>query len=151
MSTQKPPNMPNIPSTPAISQPPGRIPGSLRIKGRTALYILALLALLAWSALLLYTRFVPPQGVLAFAAFFVLLDIALTNTLTPLAYIIGLRFISPRLYRPTVRHALRQGALLSLLIVFNLMLRALQSWSIFTAIVSLAIVVVIEVLSLARK
>ena len=137
----------NIQSTPSIPQP-GRRP---HITGRTALYILALLAPLAWAALLLYARFVPPQGVLAFAAFFILLDVALTSTFTPLAYVIGLRFISPRLYRTTVRHALRQGALLALLIVFNLLLRALQSWSIFTAIVSLAIAVVIEVLSLARK
>ena len=151
MSTQKPPNISNIPGTPAISQPWSRIPGSRRINGRTTLYILALLAPLAWSALLLYTRFVPPQGVLAFAVFFILLDIALTSTLTPLAYVIGLRFFSPRLYRATTPHALRQGALLSLLIVFNLLLRALQSWSIFTAFVSLAIVVVFEVLSLARK
>jgi hypothetical protein len=127
------------------------MPRNLRINGRTALYILVLLAPLAWSALLLYARFVPPQGVLAFAAFFILLDIALTSTLTPLAYFIGLRGYPSRLYRATMRHALRQGALLSLLIVFNLLLRALQSWSIFTAIVSLAIVVVIEVLSLARK
>ena len=140
-------NSQNIQSTPSIPQPARR----WRIDGRTALYILALVAPLAWAALLLYARFVPPQGVLAFAAFFILLDVALTSTFTPLAYVIGLRFISPRLYRTTVRHALRQGALLALLIVFNLLLRALQSWSIFTALVSLTIVVVIEVLSLARK
>src|SRR5947209_6858674 len=130
----------NMQSTPSIPQPRRRS----RINGRTALYTLALVAPLAWAALLLYARFVPPQGALAFAAFFILLDAALTSTFAPLAYVIGLRFISARLYRATVRHALRQGVLLALLIVFNLLLRALQSWSIFTAIVSLAIVVVIE-------
>ncbi len=122
-----------------------------RMTNRAALYILMLLAPLAWVALLLFTRFVPPQTMLAFATFFVLLSVALTSTLSPLAYFISLRFISSRLYRTTVRHALRQGALLSLWVVFNLLLRALHSWSIFTAIVSLGIVVVIEVLSLARK
>jgi len=106
-------NSQNIQSTPSIPQPARR----WRIDGRTALYILALVAPLAWAALLLYARFVPPQGVLAFAAFFILLDVALTSTFTPLAYVIGLRFISPRLYRTTVRHALRQGALLALLLI----------------------------------
>lgn len=122
-----------------------------RITNRSAIYILALLALLAWCALLLFTRFVPPAGIAAFVTVFVLLGVALTSTFSPLAYVIGLRFISSRLYRATMRHSLRQGALLALWVIFNLLLRALNSWSIFTAIVSLGIVVVIEVLALARK
>lgn len=122
-----------------------------RITNRSAIYILVLLALLAWCALLLFTRFVSPTSIAAYVTFFVLLAVALTSTLSPLAYMIGLRFISSRLYRATMRHSLRQGALLSLWIVFNLLLRALHSWSIFTAIVSLGIVMVIEVLALARK
>ena len=122
-----------------------------RMNGRTALTTLAILAPLAWIALLVYTHFVPPRDVLAFVAFFVLLFVALTSTFSPLAYVIGLRFLSSRLYRATVRHSLRQGALLAFWIVFNLMLRALNSWSIFTAIVSLGILIVVEVLSLAQK
>jgi hypothetical protein len=118
---------------------------------RSALNMLMVLAPLAWVALLLFTHFVPPQAVLAYATFFVLLGVALTSTLSPLAYFVGLRFISSRLHRATMRHALRQGALLSLWIVFNLLLRALHSWSLFVAIVSLGIIVVVEVLSLGRK
>ena len=118
---------------------------------RAALYLLMLLAPLAWGGLLLFTHFVPPQTVLAYVTFFVLLSVALICTFSPLAYFISLRFISSRLYRATMRHALRQGALLALWIVFNLLLRVLHSWSIFTAIVSLGIVIVIEVLSLGRK
>ncbi len=121
------------------------------MSNRAALYILMLLAPIAWVGLLFFTRFVPPLSILAFIAFFLLLTVALTSTLTPLAYGIGLRFISSQIYRATVRHALRQGALLSLCIVFNLVLRALHSWNIFTAIVIVAVAVVIEVLSLARK
>ena len=121
------------------------------MKNRTALYILMGLAPLAWGALLLFTHLVPPQTILAYATFFVLLSVALTSTLSPLAYFISLRFISSRLYRATVRHALRQGALLSLWIVLNLLLRALHSWSIFVAVVSFGIILVIEVLSLGRK
>jgi hypothetical protein len=118
---------------------------------RIALYILIMLAPLAWAALLVFTYFVPPQAFLAYVTLFVLLGVALTSTLSPLAYFISLRFISSRLYRATVRHALRQGALLSLWIVFNLLLRALHSWSLFAAIVSSGIILVIEVLSLGRK
>ena len=122
-----------------------------RLSGRAVLTILLILAPLAWGGLLLFTRFVPPQTIQAFVVFFALLGVALTCTLSPLIYFISLRFLSSRLYRTTVRHALRQGMLLSLWVVFNLLLRALHSWSIFTAIVSLAIIVVIEVLSLGRK
>src|SRR5260370_29423045 len=118
---------------------------------RIALYLLMLLAPLAWGGLFVFTHFVPPQTLLAYTTFFVLLGVALTSTLSPLAYFIGLRVISSRLYRATVRHALRQGALLSLWIVFNLLLRALHSWSLFAAIVSSGIILVIEVLSLGRK
>jgi len=118
---------------------------------RTALSILMLLALLSWGGLLLFTRYVPPHTVLAFVAFFMLLSVALTSTFAPLAYFIGLRFLSSRLYRDTMRHALRQGALLSLCIVLNLILRALHSWNIFTALAILGAGVVIEVLSLGRK
>lgn len=88
---------------------------------------------------------------LAFVALFVLLGVALTSTFSPLAYFVTLRFLSSRLYRATVRHALRQGALLSLCIVLNLVLRALHSWNIFTAVVIFVAAVVVEVLSLARK
>lgn len=122
-----------------------------RITRRGALLWMALTALLAWGALLAFTYFEPPNSVTKFVVVFVLLFVALACTLTPLAYLISLRFISSRLYRATLRHALRQGLLLALLIVFNLMLRALHSWSIFTAIVSLGIVAVIELLSMARK
>jgi hypothetical protein len=118
---------------------------------RAALHTLMLLAPLAWGGLLLFAYFVPPHTVLAFVALFVLLGVALTSTFSPLAYFVTLRFLSSRLYRATVRHALRQGALLSLCIIFNLVLRALHSWNIFTVIVIFVAAVVIEVLSLARK
>src|SRR5437660_3660110 len=98
---------------------------------RTALNMLIVLAPLAWAALLIFTHFVPPQAVLAYITFFVLLDVALTSTLSPLAYFISLRFISSRLHRATMRHALREGALVSLWVVFYLLLRSLNCWCIF--------------------
>ena len=123
----------------------------VKINNRTTLYILLLLAPVAWGGLLTYTHFVPPVGTLSYTTFFVLLGIALTCTFSPIAYVIGLRFLSSRLYRATVRHAIRQGALLSLCIVLNLLLRSLHSWNIFAAIVIFIAAIVIEVVSLARK
>ncbi len=122
-----------------------------RVTRRGALYSMVLLALLAWGALLAFTHFEPPNSIVNFVVVFILLFVALASTLSPLAYVISLRFISSRLYRATLRHSLRQGMLVALWIVFNLILRALHSWSLFTAIVSLGIIAVIELLSLARK
>ena len=118
---------------------------------RNALYALMILAPIGWGGLLLFTRFVPPHTPLAFVSFFVLLGVALTSTFSLVLYFISLRFLSSRLYRATVRHAIRQGALLALCIIFNLILLALHSWNVFTAILIVGIAVVIEVLSLGRK
>lgn len=118
---------------------------------RASLNMLIILALLAWAALLVFTHFIPPQSVQAYATFFVLLGVALICTLSPLAYFVGRRFSSSRLHRATMHNALREGALVSLWVVFNLLLRALDSWSLFVAIVSIGIIIVIEVLSLGRK
>lgn len=123
----------------------------MTLTNRSALHFLIVLAPLAWAGLAIYAYFVPPRGLLAFVAFFLLLDVALTSAFSPIAYAISLRFISSRLYRATVRHAIRQGALLALVIVLNLILRALHSWNIFTAIIIVAAAIVIEVVSLARK
>ena len=123
----------------------------LKLSNRATLYILIILAPFLWGGLLLFTRYIPPQTVLAFIAFFALLSIAITSTFAPIAYFISLRFLSSRLYRTTVRHALRQGALLSLCIILNLILLSLHSWNIFATIIILAAAIVIEVVSLARK
>jgi hypothetical protein len=123
----------------------------LKLTKRSALYILILLAPLAWGGLFLFTRFVPPHTTLAFIAFFILLGVALTSTFSPMAYFIGLRFLSSRLYRATVRHAIRQGTLLSLCIILSLILLSLHSWNVFTAIIIFVAAMVIEVVSLARK
>jgi hypothetical protein len=68
-----------------------------------------------------------------------------------MAYLVSYRFLASRLARVTMRYSLRQGILLSLVVVLNLILRALHSWSIFMAIVILGAAIVIEILALARK
>ena len=123
----------------------------LKLTNRATLYILFILALFFWGGLLLYTRFIPPHTIPAFIAFFVLIGIAITSTFAPIAYLISLRFLSSRLSRTIVRHALRQGALLSLCVILNLILLSLHSWNIFAAIIIFASAIVIEVVSLAKK
>src|SRR6266566_4644793 len=111
----------------------------LKLTNRHALYLLIVLAPIFWRALL------------AYFTLFILLGLAITSTFTPIAYFISLRFLSSRLARTTVRHALRQGILLSLCIVLNLILLALHSWNIFAAIIIFAAAIVIEIVSLAKK
>lgn len=118
---------------------------------RAKLLILLLVALLGWGALLLYTRFTPPQTFIAFVGFFLILGIALGSTLTPITYAIGSRLFPLHIYQATLRHATRQALLLTLVVIFNLMLRALHSWNIFTALALIAAAVVAEILTLARK
>jgi len=123
----------------------------LKLTNRHALYLLIVLAPFLWGGLLLFTRLIPPHTILAFIAFFVLIGIAITSTLAPIAYFISLRFLSSRLSRTADRHALRQGALLSLCVILNLILLLLHSWNIFAAIIIFAAAIVIEVVSLAKK
>ena len=119
--------------------------------GRVVLYSSVVVALLAWIAVALFTRFVSPTSIIAFTLLFVLLGVALTCTLTPITYGIGLRLITSRMYRATVGHAVRQALLLSLAVILNLLLLSLRSWNIFTGLIILAAAIVVEVLFLARK
>jgi hypothetical protein len=122
------------------------------MSNRLSLYLLVGVAVLTWGGLLLFTRFVPPQTLLAFVAFFLLLTVALICTFAPCSYALGRRlFASRRRHCITMRYALRQAALLSLAIVLNLILRALHSWNVIMAIVIVAATVIVEVLFLGRK
>jgi hypothetical protein len=118
---------------------------------RSSLSLAGIVALLAWPALLTFTGFVPPHTVLAFIAFFIILSVALMGTFTPITYIVGRFLLMRRRYLVTVGYALRQATLLTLVILLNMILRALHSWNIFTALVILAAAIVIEILALARK
>jgi len=118
---------------------------------RSSFYTLLIIAPIAWTGLLLLTYFVAPGSLLIVVAFFLILAVALTSTFAPLAYITGRFLFSSRIYRATIRHALRQGALLTLAIILNLILLALHSWNIFTALAICAAAVLLELLSLARK
>lgn len=124
------------------------------MSNRSSLYTLVLIALVAWGGLLLFTHQVSPfaSPVLpAFIAFFLILTIALTSTIAPIAYMIDRVFFSAHVQQVTIRNALRRGALFALIVVFNLMLRALSSWNVFTALLIALAVIVVEVMVVARK
>ena len=118
------------------------------MSNRSSLSTLTLIALFSWGGLLLFTFLVPPYTSLAFIAFFLIVAVALTSTIAPIAYTIG-RLFSPT--QPTVRSAIRRGALVALMVVLNLMLRAWSSWNVFTAILIVLAVIVVEIMALARK
>lgn len=118
------------------------------MSNRSSFSTLMLIALLSWGGLLWFTYAVPPSPFPAFVVFFLILAVALTSTSAPIAYMID-RFFSST--QPTVRSAIRRGALCALIVVVNLMLRALSSWNAFTAILIVIAVIVVEVIVLARK
>jgi hypothetical protein len=111
---------------------------------------LLLLVLPAWGGLLLFTRLIAPGSVLAFLGFFSLLGSGLLSTLIPLIYLIARIILAARSAQPQLSQVTRQASLISIWIMFNLLLRLLHSWSIFTAVVSFGIIVVIEFLALGR-
>jgi hypothetical protein len=121
------------------------------ISSRALLIGICIIALLAWGGLLLFTRFIAPQSVPSFLGFFALLSVALLCTLILLISLITRSLLIGRTTRLRLSQATRQAALISAWIIFNLLLRLLHSWSIFTAVVSFGIIVVIEFLALGRK
>jgi hypothetical protein len=121
------------------------------ISHRTLLITLALLALLAWGGLLLFTHFIAPGGSLVFLGFFCLLTTGLLSTLIPLIYLVARPILAVHSAQPHLGQVIRQASLISIWIVFNMLLRLLHSWSIFTAVVSFGIIVVVELLALGRE
>jgi hypothetical protein len=105
-----------------------------------------IVALLALAGLLLFTRFVPPTSVQSLVFVLLLLILTLLGLLAPLLY--GIRKLLPLTRQDTfnANHSLREALILSIYIVFNALLRVLHSWSLFSALISTAIVVVLEIL-----
>ena len=119
---------------------------------RHPMIALALVALGAWVTLGLFGKFVSPTGVLARAAFLLLLFLALTATLGPVARLAGFWLVYSKWYHlHGVRHAVRQGALIALAIVANLALVALRAWSWIDVILLVVAVILVEIIALARK
>lgn len=116
-----------------------------------SIYLLFVVAGLAWAGLLLFTRFVAPATLLAFCIFFLIFSIALCSTLIPLAYSVDRRVFSKHHYYLLTRYALRQSGLLTVATVLNFIFLALHSWNAIMALITLLTAVILEVLFLARK
>ncbi len=109
-------------------------------------------AFVAWVGLLLFGKFVAPVGALARSLFLLIVFIALTATFTPIAQFVGSRMVHSKTYAQHAwRHALRQGALASLAVVANLALKALDAWYWADIILIVLVVVLVELIALARK
>lgn len=119
---------------------------------RHPILIIVMVALGAWLCLGLFGKLVAPEGIGASLLFLLLLLIALTASFTPLAQLLGRRLArSKRHAQHSLRHALRQGALVALAIVANLALRALDAWSWADIILIVLAVVLVELIALARR
>ncbi len=121
-----------------------------RLSGRGLLITLALAGLCLWGGLLLFTYYIQPTSLLAIVGAFLLLGPALFCTCTLLTYFISWTIYAARRRRPRLAQALRQGGLIAAWLTFNLLLKSLHSWSLFTTIVSFGIIVIIELLLLGR-
>lgn len=121
------------------------------MKRRSLFIIMYLIAPLAWGGLFLFTYWVSPSAPLPILAFFLLLTIALLSLFFPLTYVLGQRLLFSRRYRATVRQALRQALLLSFIVLANLILLSLHSWNPLTALIIVFAMILVEILSLARK
>lgn len=119
---------------------------------RHPMIALALVALCAWVTLGLFGEFVSPTSVLARIAFLLLLFLALTATLAPIAHLITFWLVRSKWYHVhSLRHSVRQGALTALAIVANLALAALGAWSWIDVILIVIAIALIEIIALAHK
>ena len=122
---------------------------SRRMSRRTLLMVTGAVALGAWGGLLLFTYYVP-RSAPAILGVFILLSLALFCTCMLLTYLVLWVVLARRKQRPRMTQVLRESVLISTWLIFNLLLSVLRSWSLFTAIVSFGIIVVIELLVLGQ-
>ncbi len=119
---------------------------------RHPLFALVVLALASWIGLLLFGKLVRPSGWLIPTLFLLLLFIALTASFAPIAQLVGAYLTHSKwYYQRRWQHALRQGALVALAIVTNLALLALNAWFWADVILIVLVVVLVELIVLARK
>ncbi len=119
----------------------------------TAIPLLDLEAVVAWSTLLYVLTFVDPTRASVLPAlllFLIPLTMSLATLLTLLAYLLGTRLAARRGRRYDALRARRQGYLAAMFVVGCLMLRMLGVLSLVNAGLLALIVLLIEVLLLAR-
>ena len=83
----------------------------------------------AWVPLLVFAYFVPPRGWLAVTSAYLLLTVALIWTIVPIFRALGARLAPEPTRGPGRQLARRQGIVLAVLIVGNLVLVAAHLWS----------------------
>jgi hypothetical protein len=131
------------------------VPIALRLRW----YFFVPYAVLGWAVLGFLLAFVPPpltvltqrQSPLRVWYYFLDLFVVLTTILAPLAYIVGLRFLSSRAHQRDFVRAWREAGLLALYLVGLAIARhlGLITWPI--VLLGLLFLVLVEALFLARK
>ena len=113
---------------------------------------IAVVALLTWLGLGLFGKLVAPTDILPQLLFLLILLLALTATFTPFARLLGNWLAHSKWYAQySFRHALRQSALAALAVVGNLVLKILDAWFWPDIILIVLVIVLVEIIALARK
>jgi hypothetical protein len=116
--------------------------------GKGAILGSILVAILSWVCLGFLVSFTSP-GTLTKFVFLLLLFVALTATLVPIAFFFNRRFASPDSGEVSVR-AVRQSGLAALFLVLCAWLRMIRSLNWAVALLVLGLLVSIEVVILTR-
>jgi hypothetical protein len=119
------------------------------LMGKGAILGSILVAVLSWVGLAFLVSYTSP-GTLTRPAFLLLLFVALTSTLIPIAFYFNRRFASSESGEDSVR-AVRQSGLAALFLVLCAWLRMIRSLNWAVALLVLGLLVSIEVVILTRR
>jgi hypothetical protein len=117
-----------------------------RAPDRQYVAVLGFVAMVGWASWLLVATNLAPARLLTYIAFFTPLAIALFSTTTLTSYVLAWRAGRS----PSLRACARRGVLSSVLVIANLALLAGHRWNVLAGVVTLAVVVVADVM-LARR
>lgn len=117
-------------------------------------YILPLLIVMvcASGALVAFTHYIGPDEPWAYIVASVLVLLILGTLLTLIFYGCEMKLVHSKLYQQALKwHALRQGLILSAVVVVNMALNTFHAWNVLAAIGGVLVFGLVEFLSLARK
>jgi hypothetical protein len=104
----------------------------------------------SWAALAYVVNYTDPEISVHRLAFLVLLFLASLTTVSPLAYLLHLRFAGDRSYRRDVQTSFREGGLAALFLVLCTWLRMGDALNWVNALLLLSALALVEVFTLAK-
>lgn len=115
------------------------------------LRLLLALALLTWAGLALIVTQASPDNALSRILFFVLLYLALSSSLTLVAYFLSFRLFASKAYRGNLLRSLQQGALWAAFFVAAAAMQVARTLSLLTGAILLAFFGLAGAIALTRK